>query len=113
MTTSNEYTVIWVCEDCLFDHVAPGENEHRTPDEVPWSRKVANDYVPGYPYGYYNRYGIGDCEHDFERDFVGGDNAAIDAHTEVCSTVDFSSSPCDACSTRLAGTRHAFTLFEH
>lgn len=87
--------VLWVCDDCRDAAEGTAEGWPTVPDPVPWSLIPWGDvYVPGLPWS----------EHSCGR-ATGLDGSECD-----CETTTYSTTPCDACGSTLAGSRHAYTL---
>ena len=91
--------VLWACADCLLVRET-GEVPDVTLDEVPWSalELAAGETVAA---------GMDWSEHD---DTCPNRAAGMGVDDCDCETREFSTLPCDTCGSRLAGTRHAYTL---
>lgn len=94
--------VMWVCADCFMAYHTGDYSE--TDDALPFSEFDLSDGA--IPIHQYVTSGMPTfwcaCDQiDVDIDW--------DDHTENCETIDFSNRPCGACSTFLAGSRHAMT----
>lgn len=79
--------VLWVCVDCMIKAVNDEEPTDPTPGEpTPWAREA--DTIVTFGSAGHDHEPTDDCD---------------------CDTIDFATSTCDGCGSRLAGTRHAFT----
>lgn len=94
--------VMWVCVDCYFAYHNGDFSE--TEDALPFSEFDLSDGAM--PIHQYVSSGMSTSWCECTQEDVDID---WDYHTENCETIDFSSRPCDACSTFLAGSRHAMT----
>jgi ribosomal protein L37AE/L43A len=99
MTSTREYVIIWVCDECMFTH-ANGEGDPERPADLPdaWAQ------MPYAEYGHRLAMGMISEEHD--RSCSGEDDEC------GCELRDFDTWGCDGCGDRLAGRRHAFTVFD-
>jgi hypothetical protein len=90
---------IWVCVDCMFVH-ANGELPDPPPADRPWNRIPDSQSVSmGMLYSEHEE----ECPNRIAGEYV---------EECECEEITFAINPCDGCGSNLAGTRHAFTLWE-
>ena len=100
-----DFHVMWVCVDCYFAYHTGDYTP--TGSTLPFSEFDLSDGAM--PIHRYVASGMSSVSCDCDQIDVDID---WDDHVENCETIDFSSRPCDACSTFLAGSRHAMTYDE-
>lgn len=93
--------VMWVCVDCYFAYHNGDFSE--TADALPFSEfNLSDGAIPIHQY-------VTDGMSTFWCDCPTDNNDVNWEEHKECETRNFSSSPCGACSTFLAGTRYAMT----
>lgn len=92
--TAKPQGVLWVCTCCLFARESEGCADHKC-DRTPWNLEPDTDITAG----------LMDSEHECCQPW--------DEESECeCERITFSKASCDACGSKLAGTRHAYTWWE-
>lgn len=97
-------TTWWVCDCCLFARESEGCHDHEHDPYEPWEVLDRKGYE-----SYSVTAGMAWDEH------LCGQDAALDSHEReecYCEERDFSTRSCDGCGSHLAGTRHAYTLWQ-
>jgi hypothetical protein len=98
MTTKvNDTWTEWVCVDCIIA-LANDDWPDPIPDPKPLALYKAND-IEAHPGGEHHA----DCP---SHDPLNDHGCTLD-----CETDDFSTSVCDGCGSKLAGSRHAVTIW--
>lgn len=101
---------LWVCTTCYFAYHEGDYNQKPDDDTPPWALYDLADGTPTMTARGISS-GLMASEHAEDCDFRLSNGDLECTWDGECETTTFSRSFCDACGSRLAGTRHGMTQF--